>query len=604
MNIYRCACKENCKIEKNFLSIFHSFNCRLHKKYGVRINKYHPTGMASNGSRFIYDCLIHASPVDEEFVRQTIVTRLEAAKRSPYRMCVYRHGTRTEDLRSGIDCAASVVVVASDSYVQHPKTQAELSSIADICNDDGKRGKTLLVIAMDAVTAKSARRLLPAVKASNVLVWGTSDFWQKLMFKLPDPSCNSESLNVDVGTGGSDVDVVKKYDDEMWTYLKGVKVESSLQEPSSSSVGGTGSSKDNFSGPLQNSFSGPSGDSSLSTQSTDNSGGTLSYGNKKRSATLNHSKTSPKGKSEMQNCEVPSATTMLGGGRRSRDAQPTSWETNSRRRTTTASRKSDARVFENPLDKFDPSDRLAASMMLASDSDYMSVNDSLLRPDHRRNNVGNNNEPIYHTLEDDDDLEQVSDRRTISLGSSATAAAKKDPNDSTVYINADLEVVYPPLPLARRDFVSDDDDDAEFEHLLRGGSVTQQRHTFANNGDTDDCDEYENDDDRDDLFQRHNSYVPSPAPGSFPRRWIAPSSSTNATPKTSRVFQPSDQPSQSSYTPRLTQQGRNKSSLPSPAKQHLEHYRQQQQHHQQQIQQQQQRRGSQQQHQQFDGYLI
>ena len=592
-------------MQKREKSNFNSFHCRLHKKYGVRINKSHPTGMTSNGGLFIYDCLIHASPVDEEFVRQTIVTRLEAAKRSPYRMCVYRHGTRTEDLRSGIDCSASVIVVASDSYVQHPKTQAELSSIADICNNDGKRGKTLLVIAMDAVTAKSVRRLLPAVKASNVLVWGTSDFWQKLMFKLPDPSCHSESLNVEVGTDGSDVDVVKKYDDEMWTYLKGAKVESSLLEPSSTSVVGTGSSKDNFSGPLQNSFSGPSGDSSLSTQSTDNSGGTLSYGNKKRSATLNHSKTSPKGKSEMHTGEIPSATTMLGGGRRSRDPQATSWETSNRRRTTTASRKSDARVFENPLDKFDPGDR---HVMLASDSDYMSVNDSLLRPDHRRNNGnGNNNEPIYHTLEDDDDLEQVSDRRTISLGSSMTAsAAKKDPNDSTVYINADLEVVYPPLPLARRDFVSDDDDDAEFEHLLRGGSVTQQRHTFENNGDTDDCDEYENDDDRDDLFQRHNSYVPSPAPGSFPRRWIAPSSSSNVTPKTSRVFQPSDQTSQSSqssYTPRLTH-GRNKSSLPSPAKQHLEHYRQQQQ--QQQLQQQhhQQRRGSQQQHQQFDGYLI
>ena len=49
---------------------------RLHKRYGVRMNnKSPPTGSASNGGRFIYDCLIHASPVDEEFVRQTIVTR-------------------------------------------------------------------------------------------------------------------------------------------------------------------------------------------------------------------------------------------------------------------------------------------------------------------------------------------------------------------------------------------------------------------------------------------------------------------------------------------------------------------------------------------------
>ena len=556
-----CSHKE--KMMFNF--IFDLF--RLHKRYGVRINKSQlPNGVSSNGGRFIYDCLIHASPVDEEFVRQTIVTRLEAAKRSPFRLCVYRHGTRTEDLRSGIDSSASVVVVASESYVQHPKTQAELASIADMCSDEaGKRGKMLLVIAMDNVTAKTIRRLLPSVKSTNVLVWGTSDFWQKLMFKLPDPlPCDNINIEHPASDGN------KKYDDEMWTYLKGVKVESSVIEPPSN--------KDNFTANLQNSFSGPSGDSSLSTQSTDNSGGSLSYG-KKRSATLNHMKTSPRGSGEVP----PSSTTMQ--GKRSRETP--SWETANRRRpagTSTSSRKSDGtRVFENPLDKFESS-----PMTMTSDSDYMSVNDSLLRQDHRRVPVGsNNNEPIYHTLEDDD----VDDcqRRTTSVMSSSIK--KKDPSDTTVYINEDLEVVYPPLPPARRDFVSDDDDEAEFEHLLRGGNVT--RHNGATyEGDTD-CDEYENDidDDRDDLFQRHNSYVPSPAPGSFPRRWMTPTS-TSATPKTSRVFQPD----QTSFSPRSTTQGR-KTTLPSSAKQ-LDQYRQQQQ----QQQQQHQRRGSQQQ--QFDGYLI
>ena len=106
---------------------------------------------------------------------------------------------------------------------------------------------------------------------------------------------------------------------------------------------------------------------------------------------------------------------------------------------------------------------------------------------------------------------QNGDRRNTSLAS----AVKKDPSESTVYINADLEVVYPPLPVpgsSRRDFISDDDDEAEFEHLLRGGSVT--RVPTYDNGDTD-CDEYENDADEreEDLFQRQNVYVPSPAPG-------------------------------------------------------------------------------------------
>ena len=375
-----------------------------------------------------------------------------------------------------------------------------------------------------------------------------------MIAKLPEPSAN-DNVVLDVNN------VDKKFDDEMWTYLKGVKVDTNVLE--SSSIGVT---KDNFSAALQNSFSGPSGDSSLSTHSTDNSGGSLSYG-KKRSATLNHAKTSPRGEA-------------VAAGVTSTTMQARRWETGNRRRAAgTASRKSDnsGRVFENPLD------RLECSPMMTSDSDYMSVNDSLLRhSDRRAASTNNTHEPIYHTLEDDDDCDVLSsDHRTAT--SVTLSSIKKDPNDATVYINADLEVVYPPLPQGRRDFVSDEDDDAEFEHLLRSGSVTRQ------NGDGDtDCDEYENED----LLQRQHSYVPSPAPGSFPRQWLA----SNATPKTtSRSFYSE----QASFSPRLTQGRR-----PASGVKQFEQFRQLQQQQQQHLQQQQRRASQQQQQQQFNGYLI
>lgn len=139
---------------------------------------------------------------------------------------------------------------------------------------------------------------------------------------------------------------------------------------------------------------------------------------------------------------------------------------------------------------------------MTSDSDYMSVNDTLLRP---QGVTGNNNEPIYHTLDDDFPTESKSKQVMMPLLG----------KEKTVYINADLvrlcahlenleksqfflikEVVYPNIS-KRRDFTSDDDDDdcdAEFEHLLRGGQLIKGS----------DCDDYENDQD---------DHVPSPAPG-------------------------------------------------------------------------------------------
>ena len=176
-----------------------------------RANKSQPPGGFGLGGRFLYDSLIIATPVDEEFVRQTVVTRIEASKKSGYRIHVSRHGSRIEDLRSCVDCAASVVVVASDLYLQQNQKQqpSELSTVAEICCSDGsaKRPKPLMVIAMDSLAAKKVRQNFGSIKSSNILVWGSTDFWQKLVSKLPDADATE--------IGDADVENVDKAEDDI-----------------------------------------------------------------------------------------------------------------------------------------------------------------------------------------------------------------------------------------------------------------------------------------------------------------------------------------------------------------------------------------------------
>lgn len=89
-----------------------------------------------------------------------------------------------------------------------------------------------------------------------------------------------------------------------------------------------------------------------------------------------------------------------------------------------------ARLFENPFDKI--GDTIDSNGHITSDSDYMSVNDTLLRrdprPRHDPGMLGNNNEPIYHTLDDDYSTESKSKQVMMPLLG----------KDQTVYINADL----------------------------------------------------------------------------------------------------------------------------------------------------------------------
>ena len=113
--------------------------------------------------------------------------------------------------------------------------------------------------------------------------------------------------------------------------------------------------------------------------------------------------------------------------------------------------------------------------------------------------VEHEEEPIYHSLDEGD--EEGSSSR---LRKAATAAAADDDDDVTVYINADLEVVYPSLPLPVT---------IDSQHCQRGvGNGLSDDNEEELNGLLADC--YENEES---LLREQPDYVPSPAPGSCPR---------------------------------------------------------------------------------------
>ena len=129
--------------------------------------------------------------------------------------------------------------------------------------------------------------------------------------------------------------------------------------------------------------------------------------------------------------------------------------------------------MENPLDAFEfpaapPQQQPRKSPFNQSDSDYMSVSDSLATASRSNEASTNSNEPIYHTLDED----QPVPRGAVGypLG--------KDPDD-LVYINSALEVVYPTQTMLRKQQKlleqmgraarpEEEEDDREFEELLGG----------------------------------------------------------------------------------------------------------------------------------------
>lgn len=369
----------------------------FHAKYGsVQLTPVTGTRQPQNN----YDVLVHSSPVDEEFVRQTIVSRVETSRSPSLRVCVHSNKGHTGSWQSLLDSSATALVVVSQSYMQ--QNYSDISSLVDVCS---KQKKPVILVALDSATSKDLKLLKPTV----LLLWDTKSFWPSLMSALPKAANN-------------------KYEEDMWTYLK-----------ADASLSG-----------------GPSGDSSLSTQSTDN-GMTLPVV-QKRSATL-----TGRGGASSQLYHHHQESLMVGV------SSPATLHSRRMQQRQMAGAKN---IRENPLGPY---------------SDYQRRRQRQQQQQQHQNQQLSE-EPIYHTL----------DEQQLPGG----GGGDKSDSDVTVYINADLEVVYPTLPL------KEDQEDEELSGLLSGNE---------------DC--YEN---GESLFgSRQNGYVPSPAPGSYPRNFSTSLSSSS-----------------------------------------------------------------------------
>lgn len=120
-------------------------------------------------------------------------------------------------------------------------------------------------------------------------------------------------------------------------------------------------------------------------------------------------------------------------------------------------------------------------------------------------------EPIYHSL-DDDEAAAATAIVTAGHRPHGHMNAAED-EDVTVYINADLEVVYPSLPHTSTKDPASDDEEAELNGLLA------------------DC--YEN--------EELHGYVPSPAPGSYPRGHLSYTAAANTSLQRQQPRQPPPQ---------------------------------------------------------------
>ena len=328
----------------------------------------------------------------------------------------------------------SVIVVASEHYIKINNNNNELKTITEkVCCSGGNK-KPLVVIALDSSIAQTLRHTT-SLKASNILVWGSPNFWQNvsrnLMTKYQTFNNNklhnlSSSPNKKKLMGSDD-------DDEIWTYLK--------------------TNSENNSSRKHNDFS---SDNRLSM-------GTLKENlNNMRTVTNGHQNTEDKSYS----FNFPSSTLQLGKRKQYLRGNPIPSSTPTSRRTShpdsseSTSSMSKARpskvenqhslfhprnVLENPFESHNrfahrkpPPYPITTTTTTTqgiqnsnSDSDYMSVNDSLAP----------RNEPIYHTL---DDEQQTKSFRT-------TTKDHDDPcDDQKVYINSALEVVYPTASLLRK----------------------------------------------------------------------------------------------------------------------------------------------------------
>ena len=515
-----------------------------------------------NGVQPHYSILIHFSLSDKPFVYDTLAPKMisdltpseESAailllQNEKKRQICFQQQSDTKSSSEGkcidknLTNSESVIVVVSEHYLKINNNNNELKIIIEkTCGCNFK--KTLVVIALDSTTAQTLRHTT-SLKASNILVWGSPNFWQNvsrnLMTKYQtfnNNKINSTTLSL---SSPNKKKMMGSDDDEIWTYLK-TNSESSNRK----------------------------NDEIISSDNINR----LSMGTLKEN--LNHMRTNTSGYNtddKQYSFNFPSSTLQLGKRKQYLRGNPIPSSTPTSRRTShpdsseSTSSMSKSRtpntakienphslyptknLVDNPFDshhRFDqftshrkpppyPSNPIRSGVNSNSDSDYMSVNDSLAP----------RNEPIYHTLDDEQQHQQptfnkLTNHETLD-------------EDQKVYINSALEVVYPTESLLRQqrrkllelqrqhqylkqsqrnyhrnpqenDNMDDDEDgDEEFDELLggniEGGFTDEDQEDVYENGDDTSIDYYRQGimDVQRKTSSASTSYVPSPAPGSYPR---------------------------------------------------------------------------------------
>lgn len=487
----------------------------------------HANSSLSGGHPRQFDAFVHYTLTDSVFLQQNLLPQLEseAGPCRGYRLFL-RHRdfpslqsrSLTEAFDHVVENASRVLVVASSDYLTSDACRSELAILREKLALR-KRASNVIVVSLSG----DKKRVRQAVGGgAAVLRWNDPSFWQKLRYQMPeaspvsspgsfmaadiDPKAMIAAQHQHQHQGPPGLHQVggqfkSEYEDDMWTYVKGMNGGMGMGVGvGNGGVPNAGGRSSNSSG--SGSGNGNGQDSSLSTRSTtDNSNATLPLSSASPTsaaggALLGPRRPLPPTASTLQHHKSANLIVnpmQAGGHTTARGFQQRARGGSTRHQQQQQHTDLDLAQFQLPL-----------GLQHGSDSDYMSVSDSLNRQQQRGDvDAGQRlyQEPIYHTLEPE------------QAPKSLAGAKSGGKSDSTVYINADLEVVYPKtrpgqqqLQQQQRQFLQPHDDLDDF--------VDEDEELLA-----------ETTTDDDGMFDlsrsRNGSYVPSPAPGSFPRKGMA-----------------------------------------------------------------------------------
>ena len=196
-------------------TLFHIFISRFQNRY----DGIHRTTLYAS-IKTPYDILLLSVPIDEEIVRQTILSLMEA---NSYRVAL--HPLKITSERPLLEAASAgvCVVVSQNSYFQIEKDLLTMSKTFQ------EHIKPLVFIALDIVSAKYLRRLVD-LKGYKILLWDNKTFWPLLKAIIPNQSKAVTTNEFEVGPSCTN-------DEDMWTYLKNSNAGSGESSLSTQSTG-------------------------------------------------------------------------------------------------------------------------------------------------------------------------------------------------------------------------------------------------------------------------------------------------------------------------------------------------------------------------------